>query len=177
MFLPPINIAWRGPLHDGEKHVFAEAMIREYLPGGKLSDRRDNLIHVFLFSDASNHDFLTYNNSGGVWLGLAWTGKPYAQSAARARDLIHELTHAIGLSHAGIMNGEITSNPDYPDPSGRVEPDAYGFDIWEMRAVPPVSEDGETHDYMSYDKENSLWVSVYTWKAIGELLGQPGLDI
>jgi hypothetical protein len=46
-----------------------------------------------------------------------------------------------------------------------------------MRAIPPVSENGETHDYMSYDKENPDWVSIYTWKAIGELLGQPDLDV
>ena len=110
-------------------------------------------------------------------MGLAWTGKPYAQSAARPRDLIHELTHAIGLSHAGSMNGEITTNSDYPDPTGRIESNAYGFDIWELRAIPPTGPDGETYDYMSYNRDNPFWISIYTWEAIAELLGQPGLDV
>jgi hypothetical protein len=175
--LPPIQVEWQGLLYEHDQHVFAEAMIEQYLPGGELNDREDGIIHVFVFNATMRYWHIINQNSGGMRLGLAWTGKPYVQCGARADDLVHELTHAIGLSHAGTMNGETTANADYPDPSGRVEPDAYGFDIWEMRAVPPVSEDGETHDYMSYDKENPTWVSIYTWKAIGELLGQPGLDI
>jgi hypothetical protein len=175
--LPFIEVEWQGLLYENEKHVFAEAMIERYLPGGELNDREDGIIHVFVFNATMRYWYIVNQNSGGMRLGLAWTGKPYAQCGARADDLVHELTHAIGLSHAGIEHGETTSNLDYPDPSGRVEPNAYGFDIWEMRAVPPVSEDSETHDYMSYDKENPLWVSIYTWKVIGGLLGQPDLDV
>jgi hypothetical protein len=177
IILPPTNVEWQGPLYKNGRHVFPEAMIKEYLPGGKLKERQDNVVHIFVFKDASNHDFLAYNNSGGVWLNLAWTGKPYVQCAARGWDLVHELTHAIGLSHAGSMNGETTTNSAYPDPHGRVEKNAFGFDIWEMRAIPPTSENGETHDYMSYNKTNPTWVSIYTWETIGELLGQPALDV
>ncbi len=175
--LPAIDIQWQGPLYEDDRHVFPEAMIQGYLPDGKLKDRQDNMIHVFIFTDAPNHDFLTYNNSGGVWVNLAWTGKPYVQCAARPRDLIHELTHAIGLSHAGNQNGESTTNSDYPNPSGRVETNAFGFDIWEMLAILSVSEGGETHDYMSYNSTDPFWVSIYTWDAIANLLGQPGLDV
>ena len=110
-------------------------------------------------------------------LGLAWTGKPYVQSSADSLELVHELTHAIGLSHAGNQHGETTFNPDYPDDSGRVEPDAYGFDIWEMRAIPPVSAESVTHDYMSYNSTDPAWVSIYTWKTIAQILGQSDLEV
>lgn len=175
--LPPIDVEWQGLLYEDDKHIFPEAMIDQYLPGGILKDSQDGVYHIFIFTAVSNHDFLVYNNSGGTWLGLAWTGKPYAQCAARERDLIHELTHAIGLSHAGNQNGETTTNSEYPDPYGRVEPNAYGFDIWEMQAIPPVSQVGETHDYMSYNSTDPFWVSLYTWEVIGDLLGQPNLDV
>ncbi len=68
-------------------------------------------------------------------------------------------------------NRETTTNPDYLDPSGRVEPEAYGFDIWEMQVIPPLAADGETQDYMSYNKNTPTWVSIYTWKAVARLLG------
>ena len=58
-----------------------------------------------------------------------------------------------------------------------MEPNAYGFDIWEMQAVPPLSQAGETHDCMSYNSLDPAWVSLYTWKALGGLLGQPDLDV
>ena len=91
--------------------------------------------------------------------------------------MAHELTHAIGLSHAGHMHGETTWNPEYPDEHGRVEAQAYGFDVWEMQVIPPVTADGETHDYMSYARENLSWTSIYTWESVARLLGQPGLDV
>ncbi len=175
--LHPIEVEWKGPLYENERHVFPETMIIEYLPGGQLAKSRDGIIHVFLFSASSNHDFLVYNNSGGMWINLAWTGKSYAQCAARGWDMAHELTHGIGLSHAGNQNGESTMNSDYPDAYGRVERGAYGFDIWEMQVIPPFAADGETHDYMSYNQDTPTWVSIYTWKAVASLLGQPDLDI
>ena len=92
-------------------------------------------------------------------------------------ELVHELTHAIGLSHAGNGYGEAISNPDYPDPSGRVESYAYGFDIWNMQPIPPATKHGETHDFMSYNSFDPAWVSIYTWEAIASLLGQPNLDV
>ena len=72
--LPPIEVAWTGPLHENERHVFSETMIKKYLPGGKLMDRQDNVIHVFLFSSASNHDFpdLQQFRRVVVGVGLDW---------------------------------------------------------------------------------------------------------
>jgi hypothetical protein len=177
VLLPPIDVEWKGLLYENDAHIFAEAMISQYFPGGVLDSSEDGVIHLFVFSSIVEHWFMVKFTSDGVNLDLAWKSKPYAQGGAYGQSLLHELTHAIGLSHAGNMYGETTTNPDYPDPSGRVEPNAYGFDIWEMQAVPPVSERGETHDYMSYNSTDPAWVSIYTWKAIGNLLGQPGLDV
>ena len=175
--LPPISVEWQGLLYEDGVHVFAEAMIDQHLPGGVLEAGGDSVIHLFVFSADRRYNFLVNYNSDGMRLGLAWNGKPYAQTGARGLEMVHELTHAIGLSHAGNGYGEATTNTDYPDPSGRVESNAYGFDVWEMRAVPPVSEQGATHDFMSYNSLDPAWVSVYTWEAIGNLLGQPNLDV
>jgi hypothetical protein len=175
--LSPIDVEWQGLLYENKHHIFAEAMIDQYLPGGSLQGNQGGTIHLFVFSADGKHRFLVNYNQDGMRLALAWTGWPFAQSGARPLELVHELTHVIGLSHAGNGYGEATSNPDYPDPSGRVEPNAYGFDIWEMMAVPPSSEAGETHDYMSYNSSDPAWVSIYTWDAIGTLLGQPALDV
>jgi len=175
--LPPILVEWQGLLYENSVHIFAEAMIDQYLPGGALEGSQDSVIHLFVFIADGRHNFLVNYNSDGMRLGLAWNGKPFAQGGARGLELVHELTHAIGLSHAGDKYRETTTNPDYPDPSGRVESNAYGFDIWEMQAVPPLSEAGETHDFMSYNSLDPAWVSLYTWEIIGNLLGQPDLDV
>ena len=58
-----------------------------------------------------------------------------------------------------------------------MEPNAYGFDIWKLQAVPPYSPAGETHDFMSYNSLDPAWVSIYIWETIAELLGQPDLDV
>ena len=46
-----------------------------------------------------------------------------------------------------------------------------------MQAIPPVSEEGETYDYMSYNFTDLAWVTIYTWESIAILLGQPALDV
>ncbi len=175
--LPPIAVRWQGLLYEKERHIFAEAMIDKYLPGGSMKGNQGGTIHLFIFSSDGKHNFLVNYNQDGVRLPQAWTGWPFAQSGARGLELVHELTHCIGLSHAGNAYGETTFNPDYPDPSGQVEPNAYGFDIWEMQAIPPISEKGKTHDFMSYNSLDPAWVSIYTWKAVSSLLGQLDLDI
>jgi hypothetical protein len=175
--LSPIAVEWQGLLYENGRHIFAEAMIDRYLPGGSLRGNQGGTIHLFVFSADGKHRFLVNYNQNGMRLPLAWNGWPYAQAGARELELVHELTHALGLSHAGDAYGEITSNPDYPDPTGRVESNAYGFDVWEMKAIPSVSDAGETHDFMSYNSLDPAWVSLYTWEAIGELLGQPELDV
>jgi hypothetical protein len=175
--LTPIDVEWQGLLYQNERHIFAEAMVDQYLPGGSLRGNQGGTIHLFVFSSDGKHRFLVNYNQDGMRLPLAWTGWPYAQSGARPLELVHELTHVIGLSHAGNGYGEATSNPDYPDPSGRVELNAYGFDVWNLQAIPPHSPAGETHDFMSYNSLDPAWISIYTWETIGNLLGQPNLDV
>jgi len=46
-----------------------------------------------------------------------------------------------------------------------------------MEVIPPVSDQGSAHDFMSYDRSNPEWVSIYTWKTLAQLLGQPNLDV
>jgi hypothetical protein len=173
----PIDVEWQGLLYQNERHIFAEAMVAQHLPGGSLRGNQGGTLHLFLFSSDGKHRFLVNYNQDGMRLPLAWTGWPYAQSGARPLELVHELTHAIGLSHAGNGYGEVTSNPDYPDPSGRVEPNAYGFDVWRLQAISPHSPVGVTHDFMSYNSLDPAWVSIYTWETIANLLGQPDLDV
>ena len=48
--LEPEHITWNGPLKEDGKHVFAEAMIQQYLPGGSLENDHDGVFHIFLFS-------------------------------------------------------------------------------------------------------------------------------
>ena len=175
--LQPVAVEWQGLLYQNERHIFAEAMIDQYLPGGSLRGNQGGPIHLFVFTADGKHNFLVNYNQNGMRLALAWVGWPYAQGGARGLELVHELTHAIGLSHAGNGYGEAISNPDYPDPSGRVESYAYGFDIWNMQPIPPASKHGETHDFMSYNSFDPAWVSIYTWEAIASLLGQPNLDV
>jgi len=171
--LEPEQISWHGPVKAEGKHVFAETMIQQYLPGGSLENDHDGVIHIFLFSPSLRHRYDVSALFEGAKTGLAWIAKPYVQAGARGSELAHELAHAIGLDHAGSKHGEATSNPDYPDDCGRVEPNAYGFDVWTMQAVPPDFDHDGTHDFMSYGRSDPKWVSIYTWKAIAQLLGQP----
>ena len=173
VILPPTRVTWHGPLKEDDERVFAETMIERYLPGGSLEGGQPGVYYLFLFSPSTYHETMV-GRSDRSSLGLAWVGKPYVQTPTRGPTLAHELTHAIGLSHAGNGNGEANGggfNPDYPDPRGRVEPNAYGFDVWSMRAIPPDAGREGTHDYMSYGP-NPHWVSIYTWENIARLLGQ-----
>jgi len=171
--LEPEYVTWNGPLKADGKHVFAESMIEQYLPGGSLENDRDGVVHIFLFSPSLRHRYDVNTLFEGAKTGLAWIGKPYVQAGARGSELAHELAHAVGLDHAGHKHGEATQNPDYPDDCGRVEANAYGFDVWTMQAAPPDYDHDGTHDFMSYGRSDPKWVSIYTWKAIAQLLGQP----
>jgi hypothetical protein len=137
--LDPIDVEWQGLLYQDGRHIFAEAMIERHFPGGSLRGNKGGPIHLFVFSADGKHRFLVNYNQDGMRLPLAWTGWPYAQSGMRPLELVHELTHTLGLSHAGDAYGETTSNLDYPDPTGRVEWNAYGFDVWEMQPIPPLT--------------------------------------
>ena len=173
--LDPEYITWNGPLKENGKNVFAEAMIEQYFPGGSIENGHDGVYHIFLFSPSVNRWHDVYASFEGTKTGMAWIGKPYVQAWARGSVLAHELAHAIGLDHAGNNHGETTYNPDYPDDYGRVEPNAYGFDVWLMKAIPPDIDQDGTHDFMSYNSSNPEWVSIYTWKKLLQLLGQPDL--
>jgi hypothetical protein len=175
MVLEPTYIPWNGPLSVDGNHIFKEAMIQQYLPGGSEMKNQDRVYHVFIFSPSTRHRYLVNSFFEGARLGLASLGGSYVQAGARGSELVHELTHAIGLDHAGNKHGETTYNPDYPDDCGRVEPNAYGFDVWSMQAIPPDFGLEGTHDFMSYDGSNPEWVSIYTWKTVAGLLGQPNL--
>lgn len=155
------------------KYVFAETMIQQYLPGGSLKANHDGVYHVFLFNPSKKHWDQVNALFEGAKTGMAWIGKSYVQAGARGSELAHEIAHAVGLDHAGSKHGEATFDPDYPDDCGRVEANAYGFDVWTMQAVPPDSDQGSTHDFMSYDRSNPEWVSIYTWKKLTQLLSKP----
>ncbi len=173
--LKPEQISWHGALKADGKHVFAEAMIQQYLPGGTLENDHDGIVHVFLFSPSLRHRYDVSSFFEGAKTGLAWIDKPYVQAGARGFELAHELAHAIGLDHAGSKHGEATYDPNYPDDCGRVEANAYGFDVWSMQAISPDFDPDGTHDFMSYGRSDPNWVSLYTWNAIAQLLGQPNL--
>ena len=178
VILPQTRVAWHGPLKEGDERVFAEAMIERYFPGGSLETSQPGVYHLFLFSPSTYHETMVGRSERGS-LGMAWVGRPYVQAPTRGPTLVHELTHAIGLSHAGNRNGEADGggfNADYPDARGRVEPNAYGFDLWSMRAIPPDGGREGTFDYMSYGPD-SHWVSIYTWENAARLLGQPNLGV
>ena len=84
-----------------------------------------------------------------------------------------EAAHTLGRLHASNAHGESgggSVDPNYPGPHGEIEPNAYGFDIWDIRAIAPTGEWGHTHDFMSYGGRPK-WVSLYTWKGIAQAFG------
>jgi hypothetical protein len=173
--LEPEFITFNGPVKANGKHLFAEAMIQQYLPGRSIEPTQDGVFHIFLFSPSYGHRHQVSSLFEEATTGLSWIGGSYVQAGARGSELAHELAHAIGMDHAGSKHGEATYDPDYPDDHGRVEPNAYGFDVWSMQAVPPDFDNDGIHDLMSYGRFRSQWVSIYTWKTIAQLLGQPNI--
>ena len=164
--LIPEQIVWDGPVYKNGEPLFLNSM-KQYVIQHATSEE---LFHVFLFSPSFQHRNQVEKVFDGSKTGLAWIGKPYLQAGARGQELVHELTHALGLDHSGNLHGETSFNPDYPDDCGRVEQNAFGFDIVSMQVIPPDSVYGRTHDFMSYERSKPIWISSYTWEQILERL-------
>jgi len=95
-------------------------------------------------------------------------GPPLFHAGACGPTFAQEAAHTLGFKHASGVHGEDDGiDRSYPGPHGEIEPNAYGFDIFGIRAIPPTSGPAHTHDFMSYGWLGNLsnaWVSLYTWR-------------
>jgi hypothetical protein len=101
--------------------------------------------------------------------GIGFT--PLFHAGTCGPTVAQEAAHSLSLDHAQNAHGELAGggfDPSYPGLHGEVEAGTYGFDTWELRAVPPNLE-GHTHDFMSYGPNQ--WVSLYTWQNLSRLFG------
>jgi hypothetical protein len=117
------------------------------------------------------------------WMGCAGNAgigyTPLFHAGACGPTVAQEATHSIGINHAGNSHGEDSGgghNPDYPGIHGQVEANAYGFDVWAIRALPPTEGGGHRHDFMSYGG-GDYWVSIYTWQGIADLFGGEAVEV
>ncbi len=165
--MPSRDVDWSGTWEEEgwDQDVF---LIANYLPGGEAAAAPPNDYYAFL-----------YYNPGGCG-GHSPVPSPFFRSGVCGGPLFieaHELTHAIGSHHAGFGHNTAGGggyDPDYPGNHGQVEPDSWGFDVYNQRIYPPVQStgvDGETHCYMSYG--SNMWVSRYTWNRVAGNLGSP----
>ena len=92
------------------------------------------------------------------------------------RVFTHEAAHTIGRGHTDTAHGGDTMT-DYPNNHGALEANAVGFDIYEMRAIPPNdgSSSSHTHDYMSYGTP-PYWTSLYTWQGVASAFGATAVN-
>jgi hypothetical protein len=112
--------------------------------------------------------------------GMAGIGGPPDFTGGACDPIMrHEAAHTIGLTHSGnpSVHGGIGSNdPRYPDPHGALEPRAYGFDIWNLQAIPPTGSVSHTHDFMLGVSTPPDWVSIYTWEKLADAFGTSDLS-
>ena len=148
-----------------------------------LDENTDILVPHILLRPPYSFIWLAFDNNS--WMGCggqAGIGNtPLFHAATCGPTLAQEALHSISVNHAGNSHGEDAGgghNPDYPGEHGQVEDNAYGFDVWEMRAVPP-DIGGNTHDFMSYGWTSSAnaWVSIYTWEQIAGLFGATDINV
>jgi hypothetical protein len=102
--------------------------------------------------------------SGAAGIGYP----PLFHAGACGSTFAQEAAHTLGNNHASNAHGEAGGgpvDPNYPGIHGEIEPWAYGFDLVQMIAVPPVQRGLHTHDFMSYGGE-PRWVSLYTWNKL-----------
>lgn len=117
--------------------------------------------------------------SPASWVGCSGTGGVggpplfHAGACGDNKVFAHEAGHTLGRTHTGHTGGD---DPNYPGTHGEIEANAYGFDVWDLRAYPPTASegDGSMHDFMSYGGPN--WVSLYTWEAIAAAFGAPDIQ-
>jgi hypothetical protein len=156
------------------------------IPGAPQWDNQvylDENQDVIPAGDASNpYAYIPLLFSPRSWIGcegMAGIGHPpLFHAGACGPTVAQEATHSIGSTHAcpevpcahdEEEGGSI--DPAYPGPHGEVEPHAYGFDVFNMRAVPPENDSGHVHDFMSYG--GNFWVSLYTWNAVADAFDAP----
>jgi hypothetical protein len=120
------------------------------------------------------------------WIGCAGRAgigtTPLFHAGACGSTVAQEAAHSIGRNHACpevpcAHNEEEGGgwDPAYPGAHGEVEPHAFGFDIFNLRAIEPETGTGHTHDFMSYGA--NPWVSIYTWEAIADIFDAPGIEV
>lgn len=92
--------------------------------------------------------------------GMAGIGAPPEFTIGACDNVMqHEAAHTIGLTHT----------------EGGVEPRAYGFDIWSLQALAPVSGSAPTKDLMNGRRSTPDWVSISTWEKIADAFGSSDL--
>lgn len=108
------------------------------------------------------------------WAGVP--GPPLFHGGACWDTFAQEATHTLGRAHASTDHKEDPPiDPGFPQDHGKVESGLYGFDLWELQAVPP-SVGGHTHDYMSYGGMPK-WTSIYTWTFVASTYGQNAIRV
>ena len=111
--------------------------------------------------------------------GVAGIGyPPLFHTGACGSTFAQEAAHSIGRNHASNAHGESGGgpvDPSYPGPHGEIGANAYGFDIYDIRAIPPTQGSTHTHDFMSYGGE-PRWVSPYTWDNLANIFGAAAID-
>lgn len=165
---------WRFVVYDGQLVVdgeerFETAMIRRFLPTGRLDGNPQNDYYAFLFETTTCN-------------GHAYLDTPFFRAnscGAPNYTVAHELTHAIWQPHAGNGHGEAGGggyDSLYPGTHGQVENEAFGYDVFNDIAYPPwgpTMPENQRHDFMSYGKD--YWISRYSWDAAAADLGSPAI--
>ncbi len=129
---------------------------------GPTVTTRNPYVYVWLAFDDDSHK----GCSGGA--GTGPNASPLFHAGTCGPTLAQEAAHTLDLGHAGNAHGEQAGggfDPRYPGAHGQVEAQSYGFDVWDLRAVPPDTPTGHRHDFMSYGGAPE-WVSVYTWEKV-----------
>ncbi len=172
---------------------YSDTLPRQVLPPIPGYPQWDNQVYLDANTDILTPRVLLRPPYSFVWLAIdnnSWMDcggnagigfTPLFHAGTCGPTLAQEAAHSISINHAGNSHGEDAGgghNPDYPGSHGQVEANAYGFDVWEMRVIPP-DIGAHTHDFMSYGWTSSAdaWVSIYTWEQIAGLFGAADIEV